>query len=149
LRTEFHLQLEQITVAPRGRVVVRFTPTIPHCSMATLIGLCLRVKLTRSLPRRYKVSVRIAEGSHSSEAAVNKQLNDKERVAAAMENTHLLEVVNKCLAGSDKAASNILVETASIDALLGALALEPAGNASGAPSAATVSQPAAAKLAAL
>ena len=29
---------------------------------------------------------------------LNKQLNDKERVAAALENTHLLEVVNQCLA---------------------------------------------------
>jgi hypothetical protein len=32
---------------------------------------------------------------------VNKQLNDKERVAAALENDQLLEVVNKCLANSD------------------------------------------------
>ena len=31
--------------------------------------------------------------------AVNKQLNDKERVAAAIENGRLLDVVNKCLAG--------------------------------------------------
>jgi len=31
---------------------------------------------------------------------VNKQLNDKERVAAAMENAQLLEVVNNCLATS-------------------------------------------------
>ena len=29
--------------------------------------------------------------------AVNKQLADKERVAAAMENDHLLELVNQCL----------------------------------------------------
>lgn len=28
---------------------------------------------------------------------VNKQLNDKERVAAALENNHLLEVVHECL----------------------------------------------------
>lgn len=28
---------------------------------------------------------------------VNKQLADKERVAAALENSHLLEVVNQCL----------------------------------------------------
>ena len=28
---------------------------------------------------------------------VNKQLADKERVAAAMENDHLLELVNQCL----------------------------------------------------
>jgi uncharacterized lipoprotein YehR (DUF1307 family) len=30
-----------------------------------------------------------------------KQLNDKERVAAALENSHLLEVVHKCISGSD------------------------------------------------
>lgn len=30
--------------------------------------------------------------------SVNKQLADKERVAAALENRHLLEVVNQCLA---------------------------------------------------
>jgi hypothetical protein len=28
---------------------------------------------------------------------VNKQLNDKERVAAALENGHLLDVVNNCI----------------------------------------------------
>lgn len=80
-------------------VDVQFTPTIPHCSMATLIGLSIRVKLLRSLPSRFKIRVRIHPGSHSSEKAVNRQLNDKERVAAALENKHLLGVVNKCLAG--------------------------------------------------
>ena len=39
----------------------------------------------------------IAPGTHAAEAAVNKQLADKERVAAALENSHLLEVVNQCL----------------------------------------------------
>ena len=80
------------------QVFVNFTPTIPHCSMATLIGLAIRVKLLRSLPSRFKVDVEITPGSHASEAAVNKQLADKERVAAALENGHLLEVVNQCLA---------------------------------------------------
>ena len=83
----------------RGRVSVHFTPTIPHCSMATLIGLCIRVKLLRSLPPRFKVDVAVTPGTHASEAAVNKQLNDKERVAAALENDNLLGVVNKCLLG--------------------------------------------------
>lgn len=32
--------------------------------------------------------------------AVNKQLNDKERVAAALENPNLLEMVDECLAAS-------------------------------------------------
>lgn len=79
-------------------VRVTFTPTVEHCSMATIIGLCLRVKLMRSLPSRYKVDIRVAPGSHATEAAVNKQLNDKERVAAALENPNLLDMVDECLA---------------------------------------------------
>eukprot|EP00794_Sanderia_malayensis_P018794 gene18794-20685_t len=78
-------------------VKVLFTPTIPHCSMATLIGLSIRVMLLRSLPDRFKVDIEITPGTHSSEDAVNKQLNDKERVAAALENSSLLDVVNQCL----------------------------------------------------
>ena len=58
--------------------------------MATIIGLSIRVKLLRSLPPRFKVDVTIAPGTHASELAVNKQLADKERVAAALENAHLL-----------------------------------------------------------
>ena len=82
-----------------NRVRVEFTPTVPHCSMATLIGLSIRVKLLRTLPRRFKVDVVIAPGTHASERAVNKQLNDKERVAAALENGNLLEKVDLCLSG--------------------------------------------------
>ncbi|XP_050251349.1 protein AE7-like isoform X3 [Quercus robur] len=40
-------------------VWITFTPTVEHCSMATIIGLCLRVKLLRSLPSRYKVDIRL------------------------------------------------------------------------------------------
>ncbi|KAK9042987.1 hypothetical protein V6N11_071340 [Hibiscus sabdariffa] len=38
----------------RSYVRVTFTPTVEHCSMAIVIGHCLRVKLIRSLPSRYK-----------------------------------------------------------------------------------------------
>lgn len=97
------VSIENIAVSdPGNTIVVQFTPTIPHCSMATLIGLCIRVKLIRSLPLRFKVTVKISPGAHQSEAAVNKQLADKERVAAALENSHLLEVVNKCIVGTDR-----------------------------------------------
>ncbi|BGP37703.1 Cytosolic iron-sulfur assembly component 2B [Rhodotorula kratochvilovae] len=109
---EHPLTLEQLAVvsAPqitlthgkRPSVLVEFTPTIPHCSMATLIGLSLRVRLLRSLPERFKVDIRVKEGTHQSENAVNKQLNDKERVAAALENSHLLSVVQQCLSTADQ-----------------------------------------------
>lgn len=108
---EHPLTLEQLNVASvdlikvddeTSTVSVQFTPTIPACSMATLIGLCIRAKLLRALPSRFKVDVTITPGTHASEAAVNKQLADKERVAAALENGHLLDVVNKCLKNTDK-----------------------------------------------
>jgi hypothetical protein len=70
----------------------------------------------RSLPPRFKVDIRVKPGSHQSELAgafsfisitstcskltlyiVNKQLNDKERVAAALENPSLMETLEKCL----------------------------------------------------
>ncbi|CAG8535630.1 2808_t:CDS:2 [Paraglomus occultum] len=89
-------RLEHVTVDDKNsHIAVEFTPTIPHCSMATLIGLCIRVRLLRSLPERFKVDINVRKGTHQSEQAVNKQLNDKERVAAALENRHLLEVVNQ------------------------------------------------------
>ena len=34
---------------------ITFTPTVQHCSMATVIGLCLRVKLKHYFPPHYKV----------------------------------------------------------------------------------------------
>ena len=78
------------------------TPPFFDDSMATLIGLSIRVKLLRALPSRFKVTVCVTPGSHASEAAVNKQLADKERVAAALENAQLLDVVNKCIAHTDR-----------------------------------------------
>jgi len=107
---EHPLTLEQLNVAQlslvkvddsRSTVDLHFTPTIPHCSMATLIGLCVRVKLLRSLPKRFKVTIRITPGTHASEVDINKQLNDKERVAAALENQHLIQLVNKCITEED------------------------------------------------
>lgn len=58
-----------ITNGSRPHVLVEFTPTIPHCSMATLIGLSLRVRLLRALPLRYKVDIKVKRGTHQSENA--------------------------------------------------------------------------------
>lgn len=123
---EHPLTLEELRVVQQhfvkidnnaNEVHVNYTPTIPHCSMATLIGLSsydvftehiftnslslisglsIKVKLLRCLPPRFKVTVEITPGSHISEVAVNKQLADKERVAAAIENKNLIEVINQC-----------------------------------------------------
>lgn len=80
-----------------SEVLIKITPTITHCSLATLIGLGIRVRLERSLPPRFRIRILIKEGTHQSENQVNKQLNDKERVAAACENDQLLNVILQML----------------------------------------------------
>ncbi|EDO16246.1 hypothetical protein Kpol_505p23 [Vanderwaltozyma polyspora DSM 70294] len=80
-----------------SEVIVRITPTITHCSLATLIGLGIRVRLERALPPRFRINIILKKGTHQSENQVNKQLNDKERVAAACENDQLLGVVSTML----------------------------------------------------
>ncbi|XP_066449072.1 cytosolic iron-sulfur assembly component 2A [Eleutherodactylus coqui] len=82
-------------------VTIKFTPTVPHCSLATLIGLCLRVKLQRCLSFKHKLEIYISEGTHSTEEDINKQINDKERVSAAMENPNLREIVEQCVTEPD------------------------------------------------
>lgn len=93
---------------------------MPHCSLATLIGLCIRVKIERNIPHKLKLDIYIKKGAHTTEdeskfscsrctssqieiidflffISVNKQINDKERIAAAMENPNLKNLVEDCI----------------------------------------------------
>ncbi|BES90967.1 Family with sequence similarity 96, member A [Nesidiocoris tenuis] len=81
------------------KVLIEITPTVPHCSLATLIGLCIVVKLQKNVPPhlRYKLRVMLKKGTHVSEEDFIKQINDKERVAAAMEVNELKAAVSKCI----------------------------------------------------
>ncbi|GAA51951.1 MIP18 family protein At1g68310 [Clonorchis sinensis] len=45
----------------------------------------------------FQIKVSIAPGTHISEEEINKQLADKERVAAALENPTLRKLVDDCL----------------------------------------------------
>ena len=58
----------------------------------------MTTKLNRELPQgRFKIDLKIKEGTHSTAAEITKQINDKERVAAALENPDLLKVVEDCI----------------------------------------------------
>ena len=127
--------------------VIELTPTVPHCSLATTIGLCVRHKVESAMPD-IKLTVRIRDGTHRTAAEsqprhtlpphgnssatiatgrsecqvsplaltclhvsllgcacvvrrcflcchrqVSKQLNDKERCCAAMENRAIADIV--------------------------------------------------------
>ncbi|PAN44765.1 hypothetical protein PAHAL_9G068400 [Panicum hallii] len=96
------LSQESISVDEKlGRIQITFTPTVQHCSMATVIGLCLRLKLMQNFPPHFKIDIKVAPGSLANEESVNKQLNDKERVAAALENPNLRQLVDECLCSND------------------------------------------------
>lgn len=93
------VQLDEIFVDnEKSLIKVCFKPTIKMCGLAPLIGLSIRIKLLRSLPPRFKVDIYVSSGSHDAEADLNKQLNDKERVCAALENPAIKNVARVCLA---------------------------------------------------
>ncbi|KAI5366195.1 Putative MIP18 family, Fe-S cluster assembly domain superfamily [Septoria linicola] len=102
------VNLEDIKIiaptSPRSRissVQVLITPTTSACSLTTVIGLGVKVRLVNALPPRFRVDVRIKEGTSSSADEANKQLGDKERVAAAMENRNLINMVNHMLSSCE------------------------------------------------
>jgi hypothetical protein len=85
------------TGLPIRHIRILFQPTIPHCSMAAIIGLCIKLRVSRCVGEEYFVRVNIAEGAHVNYRALNKQLDDKERVAAALENEALYALMSECL----------------------------------------------------
>ena len=97
---------ERGSSSPLTTLTVLITPTITHCSLATVIGLGVRVRLEQALPPRFRVDVRIKEGTHSTAEQVNRQLADKERVAAALENGTLMGVLRKMLEGCENGTIN-------------------------------------------
>jgi metal-sulfur cluster biosynthetic enzyme len=77
-------------------ITVVFTPTVPHCSMAGIIGLCISYQLDMHIDG-YAISVVVKRDTHSTDVALNKQLSDRDRVMAAFENEGLLEVIKSCI----------------------------------------------------
>lgn len=104
---------DSVTESSRRRYIqVSFTPTVPHCSLAALIGLCIRQRLVdlgiaptcvSSLPTkgssRYalRLKVVVAPETHVHWQEITKQLNDKERVLSALENTQLRAMIGDCM----------------------------------------------------
>jgi len=75
---------------------LQFTPTIPHCSLSSFIGLCIRTAILKLHPD-IKLTLLITPGSHLQDFQLNKQLNDKERCCAALENPSIRENVQELI----------------------------------------------------
>jgi hypothetical protein len=81
---------------------VFYLPTVPHCSLATLIGLSIRYKLQQHFCEPMsKIDLLIEPGSHNTEKEINKQVNDKERCCAALENPPLVDMIRKLTQSSE------------------------------------------------
>jgi metal-sulfur cluster biosynthetic enzyme len=78
-------------------ILIRFRPTVHHCSLATLIGLSILYKLREHYGYQWRIETELVSGSHEDELAINKQLADKERVAAALENAAIKETIDQML----------------------------------------------------
>lgn len=111
---EYPLTLEQLNVVrvenikvdnEKKIISVDFTPTVPNCSYSALIGLCIKVKLMNTINRKYKIDVKVEEGKHDTEDAINKQLNDKERVYAALEADTLKRVISRSIYSEEEFGS--------------------------------------------
>ena len=79
---------------PLKHIDVSFRPTIPHCSMAGIIGLAIKYQLSRYISPEYWVRVFVLEDTHVNWKALGKQLNDRDRVMAALENQEMVDMLN-------------------------------------------------------
>lgn len=65
---------------------------------AHLVGLAIRAKLDIFLPRnQFKVNVYVIDDSHINKFAIDKQINDKERVSSAFEQDHIWKAILKLI----------------------------------------------------
>lgn len=66
-----------------------------------LLPRLVRVKIMRHFPHNLKLDIYIKKGAHSTEEEINKQINDRERIAAAIENQNLWKLVEDCIKDDD------------------------------------------------
>jgi hypothetical protein len=81
---------------PIQSIEVIFTPTVPHCSMAGIIGLCLHYQL-KMYVKNHLINVNIKKDTHSTYQSLNKQLSDRDRVMAAFDNDGMVDVIKSCI----------------------------------------------------
>jgi metal-sulfur cluster biosynthetic enzyme len=100
---------EDIVIAPATRsgmkpiLNIEISPTVPHCTLVYNIALSIRTKLDRVFAEdmnQLKLHLNIKSGTHNDASAVNRQINDKERIAAALENPDLIQLMNKLIEDS-------------------------------------------------
>jgi len=80
-------------------LTVYWKPPPPICAYTVHIGLAMRVKLLREIKdiKKMKVTILVREGNPKQKKALDKQLNDKERIASAMENVEVMDFLESLI----------------------------------------------------
>lgn len=80
-------------------VTVTLLPTVPHCHLMNIICLSVVARLLDTLPltTSWKFRILLVDGSHHTQREIERQANDRERVAAALENPIVFKEVSKLI----------------------------------------------------
>ena len=74
-------------------VMIYWKPPLPICTYTVHIGLALRLKLEREIRDfdKMKLTLHVRGGNAKQRVILDKQLNDKERIASAKENEEVMD----------------------------------------------------------
>lgn len=79
-------------------IQVFFKPSSIFSASANFIGLAIRAKLNIVLPQeQFKLDVFVLEDSHVNKYAIDRQINDKERVSATFEKPDIWDSILKLI----------------------------------------------------
>jgi metal-sulfur cluster biosynthetic enzyme len=84
----------------RATVTVELLPTVPHCHLMSIICLAVVVRLRDALPvgdSHWRIVIKLCPDSHNDQKMIEKQANDKERVAAALESDAVQKEIRKLI----------------------------------------------------
>eukprot|EP00330_Aristerostoma_sp_ATCC50986_P009566 CAMPEP_0114586436 /NCGR_PEP_ID=MMETSP0125-20121206/9666_1 /TAXON_ID=485358 ORGANISM="Aristerostoma sp., Strain ATCC 50986" /NCGR_SAMPLE_ID=MMETSP0125 /ASSEMBLY_ACC=CAM_ASM_000245 /LENGTH=168 /DNA_ID=CAMNT_0001781885 /DNA_START=92 /DNA_END=598 /DNA_ORIENTATION=- len=95
--TESDIEIKQI--GNKKNITVYWKPSMPQCTYTVHIGLAIRMKIEREVKDfdNMKVTILVKEGTHKHKKLIDKQLNDKERIAAAKENESLKDLLESLI----------------------------------------------------
>ena len=100
-------QVTQDTVAQANtdasipHVQITWVPTVPNCHLALTIALSLKNKLGQDLAdlgeniKNSKIDILVQDGKHDQQYQIDKQVNDKERVLAALEKENIQDAIQR------------------------------------------------------
>lgn len=83
----------------RARVTITLLPTVPHCHLMHWICLSVVARLRDVLPvtTAWQIVVKLLPGSHQQWEELERQAQDKERVAAALDNPAMMKEIRKLI----------------------------------------------------